>query len=139
VLIIHRNEPLLFVNGPPVFIKITVAVEESTSVFILDSEEQIEQGKEEQLTEQHNDAETLLETNLAIQRKIIYLNNSFRRLVYQPLQFVLAGETVTGAIEKIEEKTVWIDLTGMHQDIIAVEMGKIEEVLWRGKPFDETK
>ncbi|KAA0966717.1 hypothetical protein FQ087_10965 [Sporosarcina sp. ANT_H38] len=137
--IIYRNEPLLFVNGPPVFIKVVVAVEESTSVFILDSEYQIEQEKEEQLTEQLIDVETLLETNLAIQRKIIYLNNSFRRMVYQPLQFVMEGETVTGAIEKIEEKTVWIDLTGMHQDLVAVEMGKIEEVLWRGKPFDETK
>ena len=29
-----RNEPLLFVKGPPVFIKVVVKDEESTSVFV---------------------------------------------------------------------------------------------------------
>ncbi len=29
-----RNEPLLFVKGPPVFIKVVVKNEESTSVFV---------------------------------------------------------------------------------------------------------
>ena len=80
-----------------------------------------------------------LPVNPGIQRKIIYLSNSFRRQAYQPLQFVLEEETLSGTIEKIEEETVWIDLEGADQEIIAVEMGKIEEVLWRGKPFDETK
>lgn len=77
--------------------------------------------------------------NPGIQRKIIYLSNSFRRQAYQPLQFVLEEETLSGTIEKIEEETVWIDLEGVNHEIIAVEMGKIEEVLWRGKPFDEIK
>ena len=39
VLIIYRNEPLLFVHGPPVFIKVAIQDEESTSVFILNGEE----------------------------------------------------------------------------------------------------
>lgn len=80
-----------------------------------------------------------LPVNPGIQRKIIYLSNSFRRQAYQPLQFILEEETLSGTIEKIEEDTVWIDLEGADHEIIAVEMGKIEEVLWRGKPFDETK
>ncbi|MBO0601471.1 hypothetical protein I2483_07340 [Sporosarcina sp. E16_3] len=80
-----------------------------------------------------------LPVNPDIQRKIIYLSNSFRRQAYQPLQFILEEETLSGTIEKVEEETVWIDLEGANHEIIAVEMGKIEEVLWRGKPFDETK
>ena len=53
-----------------------------------------------------------LPVNPGIQRKIIYLSNSFRRQAYQPLQFVLEEETLSGTIEKIEEETVWIDLGG---------------------------
>ena len=34
-----RNEPLLFVKGPPVFIKVVVKDEESTSVFVGNEDE----------------------------------------------------------------------------------------------------
>ena len=57
------------------------------------------------------------------------MSNRFRRQAYQPLQFVLEEETLSGTIEKIEEETVWIDLEGDDHEIVAVEMGKIEEVL----------
>lgn len=134
MLTIFQNKPLLFVDGPPIFIKVAITVEESTSVFLLNSEEQSMLENEEQVS-----VAEALPVNPGIQRKIIYLSNSFRRQAYQPLQFVLEEETLSGTIEKIEEETVWIDLEGADQEIIAVEMGKIEEVLWRGKPFDETK
>ena len=39
VQIIFQNEPLLFVHGPPVFIRVAITEEESTSVFILNEEE----------------------------------------------------------------------------------------------------
>lgn len=134
MLTIFRNKPLLFVDGPPVFIKVAIIVEESTSVFLLNNEEQSMLENEEQVS-----VTEALPVNLDIQRKIIYLSNSFRRQAYQPLQFVLEEETLSGTIEKVEEETVWIDLEGANHEIVAVEMGKIEEVLWRGKPFDETK
>jgi len=134
VLNIYRNKPLLFVDGPPVFIKVAIIVEESTSVLILNNEEQsvLENDEQESVVE-------ALPVNPGIQRKVIYLSNSFRRQAYQPLQFVLEEETLSGAIAKIDQGTVWIDLEGDTHDIIAVEMGKIEEVLWRGKPFEEIK
>ena len=37
VLTIFRNKPLLFVDGPPVFIKVAIIVEESTSVFFTEA------------------------------------------------------------------------------------------------------
>lgn len=134
MLNIYQNEPLLFVDGPPVFIKVAIIVEESTSVFILNNEEQSVLENEEQVS-----VAEVLPANPGIQRKVIYLSNSFRRQAYQPLQFVLEEETLSGRIEKIEQGTVWIDLEGAIHEIIAVEMGKIEEVLWRGKPFEEIK
>ncbi|MBO0585990.1 hypothetical protein [Sporosarcina sp. E16_8] len=134
MLNIYQNKPLLFVDAPPIFIKVAIIVEESTSVFILENEEQSVLENEEQVS-----VTEALPTNPGIQRKIIYLSNSFRRQAYQPLQFVLEEETLSGTIEKIEEETVWIDLEGAEHKLIAVEIGKIEEVLWRGKPFDETK
>ncbi|AMQ07463.1 hypothetical protein AZE41_16825 [Sporosarcina psychrophila] len=124
----------MFVDGPPVFIKVAIIVEESTSVFLLNNEEELVVENEEQIS-----VTEVVPVNPGIQRKIIYLSNSFRRQAYQPLQFVLEEETLSGTIEKIEEETVWIDLEGVNHEIIAVEMGKIEEVLWRGKPFDEIK
>ena len=39
VLIILRNEPLMFVQGPPVFIRVVVKDEESTSVFVLNEDD----------------------------------------------------------------------------------------------------
>lgn len=134
MLNIYQNKPLLFVDGPPVFIKVAIIVEESTSVFLLNNEEESVVENEEQLS-----VTEVVPVNPGIQRKIIYLSNSFRRQAYQPLQFVLEEETLAGTIEKIEEETVWIDLEGVNHEIIAVEMGKIEEILWRGKPFDEIK
>ncbi|MEK4711530.1 hypothetical protein MKY15_02100 [Sporosarcina sp. FSL K6-1540] len=134
MLNIYQNKPLLFVDGPPVFIKVAIIVEESTSVFLLNNEEESVVENEEQIS-----VTEVVPVNPGIQRKIIYLSNSFRRQAYQPLQFVLEEETLSGTIEKIEEETVWIDLEGVNHEIIAVEMGKIEEVLWRGKPFDEIK
>jgi len=134
VLNIYRNKPLLFVDGPPVFIKVAIIAEESTSVSSLNNEEQSVLENEEQVS-----VAEVLPVNLGVQRKVIYLSNSFRRQAYQPLQFVLEEETLSGTIEKIEQGTVWIDLEGADHEIIAVEMGNIEEVLWRGKPFEEIK
>ena len=61
----------------------------------------------------------------------------FPRQVYQPLQFVLGDETLTGTIEKIEGETVLIEIDEGDKEFVAVEMGRIEEILWRGDPFAE--
>ncbi|HJF32690.1 MAG TPA: hypothetical protein K8V56_13080 [Sporosarcina psychrophila] len=134
MLTIFRNEPLLFVDGPPIFIKVAITVEESTSIFISTSEERPVAEYEEQVS-----VVEALPVDPIMQRKVIYLSNSFRRQAYQPLQFVMEDETVTGTIEKVEEETVWIGLGGENDEVVAVEMAKIEEILWRGKPFVDVK
>lgn len=144
VLIIYRNEPLLFVKGPPVFIKIAITVEESTSVFVIDGGELeatvdvLEEGLEGREIGEDQVPEEIQSFSVAdpsIVKRIMYLGSAFPRQVYQPLQFVLNDETLTGKIEKIEGETLFIEVNGGDNEFVAVEMGNISEILWRGNPF----
>lgn len=154
--IIFENEPLMFVHGPPVFIRVEVADEESTSVFMSTVEEQdvIEARIE------FNDAVTIeddegtalaLENEVVIsqevnvtpvvdpsvRRRIIYLKGSFQKEMYRPLQFDLGDQSLTGAIERVDGDTVFIELGDENQEIIAVDIHTIEEIRWHGQPFAE--
>lgn len=140
VLIILQNEPLLFVQGPPVFIRVVTKHEESTSVFVLSGEEQEFVSELEEQVEQQQEQEQAPSVNVAessMMRRIMYLGTPFSRQVYRPLQFVLADETLTGTIEKIEGETVFIGIGGDGTELVSVEMAKIDEILWRGDPFIE--
>jgi hypothetical protein len=139
VLIILQNEPLLFVHGPPVFIKIAITVEESTSVFKL-NEEALEVSGETERKEQAKQEETksLKAADPTVIKRVMYLSTPFPRQVYQPLQFVIGNETLTGIIEKIEGNTILIEIDKGDNEFVAVEMGSIDEILWRGTPFDKS-
>ncbi|MFD1206000.1 hypothetical protein ACFQ38_12955 [Sporosarcina contaminans] len=134
---ITYKEPLLFISGPPpVFTKITIQKieEESTSVFVMDElteHEQIEVNPSPQHETQHETQHEI--ENPVILNKITYLSEPFQRQVYQPLQFVIKGEKVKGTIQKIEDGSVWINC---KDELKKVEIKHIEEVLWRGHPFD---
>lgn len=114
----------MFVHGPPVFIRVEVTDEESTSVFVQNWEEQTESG----------DMEVIIDSSIL--RRMKYLEGSFQNEVYRPLQFDLGEEKLTGVIEKIEGNTAFIELDG-EEGIVAVEIDKILEIFWRGKPFAE--
>ncbi|WP_203246018.1 hypothetical protein [Sporosarcina beigongshangi] len=134
-----NNEPLLFVQGPPVYIKVVKRQEESTSVFILSGEEpemvSADEEVEIEIEQEQPAAVKVAEPSLV--RKIMYLGTPFSRQVYRPLQFVLEDETLTGSIEKIEGETVLIGVGEDASELVSVEMAKIEEILWRGDPFVE--
>lgn len=136
MLIILRNEPLIFFQGPPVFIKVVTKHEESTSVFMLSGEELGSDGEvlQEETPEQ---MPTIKVADPSLVRRIMYLGTPFSRQVYRPLQFVLEDETLTGSIEKIEGETILIGVGEDASELVSVEMAKIEEILWRGDPFVE--
>lgn len=71
--------------------------------------------------------------NPAVMNKLRYLSEPFQKQAYTPLQFRVDGTIVKGAIHKVEDSIVWIESDDM---ITEVEIAKIEEVLWRGQPFD---
>jgi hypothetical protein len=134
VLINLRNEPLLFVQGPPVFIKVVTKHEESTSVFMLSGEESevTNEAEQEQIPKQMTAVKV---ADPSLVRRIMYLGTPFSRQVYRPLQFVLDGETITGTIEKIEGETVLIGVGEDASNLVSIEMARIEDILWRGDPF----
>jgi hypothetical protein len=131
VRIIYKNEPLLFVHGPPIYIRVAITEEESTSVFVL---------TEEATGDFIEDAEEIQETapaNSEVFNKIISLGRPFQRQVYKPLQFVFENEVLKGAINRVDGETLFIELVDEEDLIVAVEINTIKEVLWRGKPFSE--
>lgn len=133
--IIYKNEPLMFVHGPPIFIRVaTTDEEESTSVFVLNEED----------TEEFIDTEVDQErvrnsarTNSEVFNKITSLGLPFQRQVYKPLQFVFENEVLKGAINRVEGDTLFIELVDEEDLIVAVEINTIKDVLWRGKSFQE--
>ena len=128
--IIYQNEPLLFVHGPPIFIRVSTTDEESTSVFVLTEDEQEELVLAEEAPE-------IEKNNAAVFNKIINLGRPFQRQIYKPLQFVLENEIVKGIITDINEETVWIEITDEEDLTIAVDINTIRDVLWRGNSFQE--
>lgn len=133
MLSILRNEPLLFVQGPPVYTKILIRDEESTSIFRFmndDDSKIVEETVQEAVA-------PVKMANPSLVKKVLYLGSPFQRQVYQPLQFVLAEETLTGTIEKIEGETIVVELHEGTKEFVAIDISHIKEILWRGSPFDE--
>lgn len=126
----------MFVQGPPVFVKVALKHEESTSVFVLSGEEPGIASEVEVEVEQEQ-AESVKVAEPSVMRRIMYLGTPFSRQVYRPLQFVLADETLTGTIEKVEGETVVIGIGEDGTELVSIEMAKIDEILWRGDPFVE--
>ena len=141
MLIISRNEPLLFIQAPPVFIRVAVTDEESTSVFVV-NEDALELSGEtnrekQEKQELHEKSQVFKVASPSVIRRVNYLGSPFPRQAYRPLQFVLGDETLTGTIEKIDGETILIEVDDGDKEFVAIEMGRIEEILWRGDPFVE--
>ncbi|WP_438316336.1 hypothetical protein [Sporosarcina sp. FA9] len=124
---------MLFVDGPPVFIRVVVRDEESTSVFMMNEEELQESDEQVVLTENTNP-----EIDLSVLKRVIYLDGAFQRAIYKPLQFITSNEILKGSINKIEGETVFIDLHGENEGVVALEISSIDDILWRGHPIHET-
>lgn len=123
---------MLFVDGPPIFIRVVVRDEESTSVFMM-SEEQLEETEEQiVLLEDSN-----LEIDVSVLKRVLYLDGAFQRAIYKPLQFISGNEILKGSIHKIEGETVFIDLHGENEGMVALEIASIDDILWRGHPIHE--
>ncbi|MFS0574479.1 hypothetical protein AB1K83_02465 [Sporosarcina sp. 179-K 3D1 HS] len=137
-----QNEPLLFIQAPPVYIRITFTdeedireLEESTSIFYSRSEEHSEELINKDLEKEALPEEEVIDPSII--RRVMYLASSFPRQIYKPLQFLLSEQTVTGTIEKIEGNSVFIELEGEDKQVIAIELHEIEDILWRGTSFQE--
>lgn len=106
----------------------TVFEEESTSVFNPN-----DGSAWEKIDIEPSVQTASLVVNPTVMNKLRYLSEPFQKQAYTPLQFIIEGNIVKGAIQKVENGIVWIESDDM---ITEVEIAKIEDVLWRGQPFD---
>jgi hypothetical protein len=136
VRIIYKNEPLLFVHGPPIYIRVATTDEESTSVFVL-NEEETEEFIPMEIDDEEEEVLKTARANSEVFNKITNLGRPFQRQVYKPLQFVFENEVLKGAINRVDGETLFIELLEEEDLIVAVEINTIKDVLWRGKPFPE--
>ena len=128
---ISYKDPLLFVQGPPMFVKMTkttVIEEESTSVFYPS------ESPERETIEINSSLQTETKVvNPVIENKIRYLSRPFQKQAYNPLQFVVEGDILKGNILKMEDDMLWIESDEVTTEI---EIAKIDDILWRGQSFD---
>ena len=124
--IMSRPVPLMFVSGPPVYIAVPVADEESTSVFVKDEDETTELVGVP-LVE-------VKEIDPLIIAKLRRIRTSFGQQIYRPLTFYLEeDEEVSGNVASFEDNTIVIEVNGDEDTIVAIELNTIQDIKWRGK------
>ena len=132
------NDPLLFVQGPPVYRhikKVSHWQEESTSIFpepqLKVEEAEVEEvSKNEKLQAVKETPED--ETELVMWRRLRFLSTDFAKYVYKPLRFHLHnGDQIFGSVDQLFPSSVQIKSPG--NEVIAVEIKEIQEIWWGGK------
>ncbi|HSO57342.1 MAG TPA: hypothetical protein VLQ66_03810 [Paenisporosarcina sp.] len=115
-----ENDPLLFVQGPPVYRhipKVSYWQEESTSIF----PESVQKA-----------VEKTVEKDPIMWNRLRFLKSDFAKHVYKPLCFHLQdGEKVYGVVEDLHPDSVQIKQT--DGEITAFEIQDVQEIWWRGK------
>lgn len=120
---ILQSEPLLFIAGPPIFTKVRESsedftIEESTSVY----------------TKPFTPSRDLT----PIKEQLQFLDSPFQRHVYRPLTFrLVGGEEHLGVVDRLNEDSVVIRLESETEDseVIELDLGDLEKIIWRGKVF----
>lgn len=73
-----------------------------------------------------------------IVRKLRYLAEPFPQKAYRPLQFSVAGQLLTGDLLSVSETEAAVKVTEESQaleEIRTIGLDSIEEVYWKGQPF----
>lgn len=120
-----ENDPLLFVQGPPVYRHVRKKSrwqEESTSIF----PEPVEKVVKKEVVEK------VVETNPLMWKRLRFLTTDFAKHVYQPLWFHLKdGQKLCGAVYALQIDSVQIK--SPEDEIVTLEIQEIQELWWRGK------
>jgi len=146
-----ENDPLLFVQGPPVYRhikKVSLWQEESTSIFPEPSTKDFEEDKQvpkgqnnvettleveaEKMDNAGKPAEADIETDPVMWKRLRFLSTEFAQYVYKPLRFQLhSGEQILGSVNELYPSSV--EIKGPNDAIVAVEIQEIQEIWWGGK------
>lgn len=121
-----RPVPLMYVDSPPVHVRISITEEESTSIFV---------AKESPTFKR--DEIVIPQVNPIIERKLKKIQTSFGMRLYQPLTLKLKDDQeIFGTIKKIEGNEILLHLDDEDQTI-EVAAHEIVDIMWRGKSLSE--
>ena len=140
VRIMSRPVPLMFVSGPPVYTRVQFEDEESTSIFVTmdESPELVEapitMDESPELVEAPIE---IKEVDPSILAKVERLQSSMGQRIYQGLTFILGDEEIRGNVGKLDGNTIIIEVNGDKDEIIAVELSEVQDIIWRGKTLPE--
>lgn len=127
-----ENDPLLFVQGPPVYRyvrKVSRWQEESTSIFPEPVVKALETKVE---AEVEAEVEAKVETDPLMWQRLRFLTSDFAKFVYKPLFFQLKdGEKIGGIVDVLYQDSVQIK--SAEDEIMAFEINEIKEIWWGGK------
>lgn len=117
------NDPLLFINGPPVFHFYRAEQVEQV--------EQVEKIEQDESTSIYERPYIMSEKTVALLQKLYFLAKPFQRKVYRPLVFHLEdGVQIQGEIEKVDEEYVTF-LIGTGE-VITYRVDQVAKIFWRG-------
>lgn len=129
----RKEEPLLFIQNPVIrkFIYTPVVEEESTSIFEMenvreDVQEDVRPETEEVIEEQPS------AVNLNIQHSLDFLNHSFRKELYQPIEIVTEEGVNKGRILEIKDGYLSMQ---ENDETISIEIKDIQEIKWKQQSF----
>ncbi len=118
------NDPLLFIQGPPVF-HLPPEFKE-----VIEFEKLVQDGEEESTSIYEKNRE-MSGTTSAILDKLYFLAKPFQRQVYRPLTFHLKGGGILqGEVEEVNGKSVTIKLNSGENAIYSIE--QVLKIAWRG-------
>ncbi|GKV66002.1 MULTISPECIES: hypothetical protein [Sporosarcina] len=129
----RKEEPLLFIQNPVIrkFIYTPAVEEESTSIFEMenvreDVQEDVRPETEEVIEEQPS------AVNLNIQHSLDFLNHSFRKELYQPIEIVTEEGVNKGRILEIKDGYLSMQ---ENDETISIEIKDIQEIKWKQQSF----
>ena len=120
------NDPLIYIQGPPVFHlppreKLEIEMEEQVK-------EEIEQDDSTSIYELRT---SMTDKTLAILEKLKFLSKPFQRKVYRPLVFHLNdGSLLQGEVEKVENEVVTFSVGA--GELMKYRVDQVERIIWRG-------
>lgn len=117
--------PLMFINGPPVYERVPMKDEESTSIFVKYSDEETPTMGKLPTDE--------VKINPVILNQLQRVRSSFGQQIYKGLTFVLADEEIVGNVTKYDGDTIFVKMFGTDDTIIAIELREVLDIKWRGR------
>lgn len=126
-----RPVPLMFIKNPSISYNRLVDEGENDFSYVEDEENNEETQHEETINETN-------EVNVRVSRQLKKLQSPFGRHLYNPVRIKLINDQeISGTVEKVEEKQIFVVTDEEHSHPITIPTATITNILWQGKAIPE--